>query len=196
MASINTVEELQALASDASQMPVARDSYFIYKNYENGVLTYIDHIPSDTYKFEESFDVFKWKIHNDTATIKGYKVQKASCDFGGRTWVAWFAPEIPYGDGPYKFTGLPGLILNIHDTQKHYNFEFGSIERPSNAMKMITYKEKNYIETTKYGFFRAQDGFRHDIVNRAKAAGMSSETQQIAARNLLKRNNPIELKRK
>ena len=47
--------------------------------------------------------MFEWTIAGDTASISGYNVQKATTHFGGRDWIAWFTPEIPYRDGPYKF---------------------------------------------------------------------------------------------
>ncbi|MCK9399141.1 MAG: hypothetical protein M0Q51_03970 [Bacteroidales bacterium] len=56
--------------------------------------------------------------------------------------------------------------------------------------------EKDYIETTKEGFFHAEDAFRDDIISSAKEAGLGSVAQQNAARNMEERNNPIELKRK
>ena len=40
----------------------------------------------------------------------------------GRNYHAWFAPEIPLNEGPWKFNGLPGLILEVYDTQDHYHF--------------------------------------------------------------------------
>ena len=88
-----------------SQANIPNALYRIYKNYPKGKLTFTDHIPSDTYRFEEDLDLFHWQLTDDTATVCGYKSQKATCDFGGRSWVAWFAPELPYSDGPYKING-------------------------------------------------------------------------------------------
>ena len=62
---------------------------------------------------------------------------------------------------------------------------------------MITMKDRQYIVTTKFGFFKAKDAFRDDIVNRVKEKGVTnSEDQQLAARNMARQNNPIELIRK
>ncbi|ROH96316.1 GLPGLI family protein [Chryseobacterium daecheongense] len=78
----------------------------------------------------------KWKIQsNDKETILGYKAQKAVCEFGGRNWTAWFTNEIPIMDGPYKFSGLPGLILKIQDSEKNYSFEIKSITKESNDIE-------------------------------------------------------------
>ena len=47
--------------------------------------------------------------------IGKYKTQKATAEFGGRSWIAWFSQELPFQDGPYKFYGLPGLIVHVED---------------------------------------------------------------------------------
>ena len=168
--------------------------YRIYKNYPNGKLTFTDHIPSDTYRYEEPLDIFNWQLTGDTATVCGYKSQKATCDFGGRNWVAWFAPELPYSDGPYKFNGLPGLIVKIADTRNHYVFEMTEIQKPVEEV-MIDIEDKNYIVTTKQGFFRAFDSFINDLITRGRQSGPGND-QQTLAKNLSRRNNPIELLRK
>ncbi len=47
--------------------------------------------------------------------IGEYNAQKAITNFGGREWTAWFSTDLPFQDGPYKFYGLPGLIVKIED---------------------------------------------------------------------------------
>lgn len=169
--------------------------FWIFKNYPYGKITCHDHVIGGMFKYIEDIDLFNWQLTNDTATIQGYKSQKATCNFGGRSWIAWFSPEIPYSDGPYKFNGLPGLILKVADTKNHYVFVLESIGRPPKEL-MIDYRVKDFMETTKYGFFSAEDSFREDIIDRAKAAGIGYEDQQRAAQNMAMRNNPIELNRK
>ncbi|WP_317227573.1 GLPGLI family protein [Chryseobacterium arthrosphaerae] len=68
-----------------------------------------------------------WKILNDRQKILNYDAQKASLKFGGRTWNAWFTQAIPMQDGPYKFHGLPGLIVKIEDTTASHIFELVGI---------------------------------------------------------------------
>ena len=43
--------------------------------------------------------------------------------------MAWFTSEIPIQRGPWKFGGLPGLIVKISDAKKEYNFELVKLER-------------------------------------------------------------------
>ncbi len=189
-----TEKQIIDYMSNPQRQPVAF-TYQIFKNYPEGKITFTDVIPSDTYKYEEDLNLFEWNITSDTGTFCNYKAQKATCEFGGRSWIAWFSPDIPYSDGPYKFNGLPGLIVKVYDTRNHYVFELISIGKPEKSL-MIDIEDKDYIVTTKQEFFQAQDSFREDIVNRAREAGGDNQMQQTAAKSMAQRNNPIELKRK
>lgn len=83
-----------------------------YPNYEIFLTTFIE---NDKYKISDSKKM-DWKIGSETQKIMNYTAQKATTSFGGRDWVAWFTTELPFPDGPYKFHGLPGLIVKLEDT--------------------------------------------------------------------------------
>lgn len=193
MRKLTSEDELQKYLFTKPSMP--HNLIRIYKNIPSENLTFTDYVSPNSIKFEEKLDLFEWKLTEDTATIHGYKTQKATCDFGGRSWVAWFCPDIPYSNGPYKFNGLPGLILNINDSRNHYVFEFLSIEKPNDEI-MIEYLVKRFVETTKTDYFKALDAFNANLKTWAKDNGAGVDVQQNAARISIERNNPIELKRK
>lgn len=192
MRGISNIEEFQTFLLNADR-PDPKFSYRIFKNYPPGKITYIEHIPSSTFRYEENLSVFNWQLTEDTDTINGFFVQKAIAYYGGRTWIAWFSPDIPYNDGPYKFYGLPGLIVKVYDTKEHYVFELQTIEKRENDL-MIDLTEKDFVEVSKQEFLKAKNSFYGNIISRAKEAGLSSESQQAAARNVSEKNNPIELK--
>ena len=60
----------------------------------------------------------------------------------GRKWTAWFTTEIPIQDGPYKFRGLPGLIVKIEDETKSHCFAL-------NGIKNLTPEEVKNIDPNK-----------------------------------------------
>lgn len=61
-----------------------------------------------------------------------YTCVKATAKFRGRTYEAWFASDIPIFNGPWKFGGLPGLILSLTDSKNEYHFECIGIENLKN----------------------------------------------------------------
>jgi len=93
----------------------------------------------------ETKDILNWKLKNETQKIENFNAQKATLEFGGRNWVAWFTKDIPFNEGPYKFNGLPGLILKINDDDNHFNFELIKINKLSE-----TYDTSNILEI-RYG---------------------------------------------
>lgn len=88
--------------------------YSVTKTYPDFKVVLHKSIVNDNFAISEDQKP-EWKILPDRETIGEYKVQKAVTSFGGRQWIAWFSSEIPFQDGPYKFFGLPGLIVKIED---------------------------------------------------------------------------------
>jgi len=89
-----------------------------------------------------------WKILSDKQKIGEFDTQKAETTFAGRKWTAWFTTEIPFQDGPYKFHGLPGLIVKIEDSKHTHIMELKAVKKiPERELtkeetEAIAYKEK------------------------------------------------------
>ncbi|MBW4890325.1 GLPGLI family protein [Mucilaginibacter sp. HMF5004] len=140
------------------------------------------------YLIEEALPVIKWKISSDTGTINNLHCQKATAHFKGRDYTAWFCPDLPYHSGPWKLNGLPGLIVEAHDTKNEVIFKFDGIEQvvKSNApkeapvaqatggMRIMTFGmdgnddptliavPANGVKTTEKEFANLQDAMRKD----------------------------------
>lgn len=89
-------------------------TYKVTKQYPDFKTYLFTKISSDSYKIEEDKKP-EWKILPEKQKIGEYNAQKATTKYGGREWMAWFSTELPFQDGPYKFYGLPGLIVKIED---------------------------------------------------------------------------------
>lgn len=173
-----------------SDVPSSAIRCSIFKNMTSKNITTIDHIyMQGMYEYEESFNAFNWQITAETDTINNYVCQKAICDFGGRTWEAWFTSELPFSDGPYKFCNLPGLILNVADTENHYSWKFLSIVRPSELM-MVYEVINDRIQTTKEGFFKLQK--RYKVSHTIGDATTNNDFVKKAVEYERAKNNPIE----
>ena len=106
------------------------ESYEIYKDYEKNTIVSTDMIPpSNHVLYNEPIHKQNWKILNETKQIAGYNCQKATCRFRGRNYEAWFTREIPVNEGPWKFNGLPGLIVKVYDIKEHYDFELYMVQK-------------------------------------------------------------------
>ena len=115
------------------QLPKTEFAYDIYKQKPEGKLYFAERIARDNLIYEENIPLMEWEMATETKELEGYRVQKATTSFAGRNYIGWFTTEIPVTDGPYKFSGLPGLILELRDEQNDYVFtltDFQKLESP------------------------------------------------------------------
>ena len=172
-----------------SRGPISRFDFRIYKFFAENRLMFQDYVMPHFYTYEEPLQFLNWQIiPGEEKIIQNYRVQKATTTFGGRNWVAWFAPEVPISDGPYKFNGLPGLIIKIGDTRGHYVFTLTSFERLSSPRPIELIPGTNEVKTTRKNFLRAAENFRNSILIHARDAQFAPETQRRAE----KRENVTE----
>ena len=168
-------------------------NYILHKNH-NKILSYQDY-KVKKYKYEEEI-LFNWKLINEKDFFLGYNVKKAETNFRGRKWIAWYTEEIPISNGPYKFYGLPGLILKIGDTSNTHQF----LAVNFNNELVLQDDLKNYEPISKNDFdiFLNKFNTNPDVFFKGDNEIIRSEEQQklhesrISQRNS-KRNNPIEL---
>lgn len=145
-----------------------------------------------------------WEITDEHENILGYQTQKATTFFAGRQWIAWFTTEISTPDGPYKFYGLPGLILKISDRTNTHSFEIISVKKQkSNYLilndetykdaKKITLKEYEKIPNNPFEQFKIKllrDGVFHSNEERQK---FLKDIDAQIKESKIHDNNPIEI---
>lgn len=88
-----------------------------------------DYVMVNAYLIEAAMPTIDWTISNDTATFGGLHCQKATGHFKGRDYIVWFCPDLPVHTGPWKLNGLPGVIVDAHDTKKEVVFAFAGVEK-------------------------------------------------------------------
>ncbi|SFW77447.1 GLPGLI family protein [Sinomicrobium oceani] len=176
--------------------PKTKFHYSIYKNYPRGKITIVDKIPGNFFLYEEEMDKINWNIQSDKETISGYECQKATGYFAGRNYIAWFTNEIPINDGPYKFSGLPGLIVKISDIENHYVFTLNSLQKINNSTHIhFISPELKTIKTSKKEVYKAYRKFRENPVQGYAEMGFSAgpEQDRKVKERFKRENNPIEL---
>lgn len=150
-----------ARSFNREQMEGLRSSinYSIEKDKKSQKMTFKDRIGRDVYTYEEDRPL-NWKILSETTKIGDYKVQKAETDFGGRKWTAWFTTDLPYQDGPYKFGGLPGLIVKAEDDKGDYSFDLMKNYKVDDFPAMNQFG--NTIKVKRGDYVKQQKKFQED----------------------------------
>lgn len=94
------------------QSNIAHDSYLVLDNT-------IDH---------------KWILMEDQKLIGNLLCHKAMTEFRGRKYIAWFT-HYKEKVGPWKFHGLPGIILHLYEADFYVSYEAVSIDLKKNKNK-------------------------------------------------------------
>lgn len=124
--------------------------FAIVRHLDEGTLTFSDKICQDWFEYTEAIPQFDWQLTGETREILGYQCQQAVCKFRGRNFSAWFCDEIPIDNGPWKFGGLPGLIMEVSDSNNEHVFSIVGIY--SNVSRDITEPDvaRNKTDRKKY----------------------------------------------
>jgi len=144
----------------------------VYKNLKTGQETVTTRVfgTLDVFTYNEPIPDFNWVISNETKEILSYSCRKATTVFRGREYEAWFTTDIPLNNGPWKFGGLPGLILRVSDTNNYFIFECQSIEMPKEKDAIVKYDWK-YVPSTRKDVNNLIKNMHHDMKQVAISMG-------------------------
>ncbi|WP_139924160.1 GLPGLI family protein [Hymenobacter sp. DG01] len=173
-------------------------SYELYKLSSPKTIRYYDKIGRKRYEIAQQRTDMRWQTTTTTKKIAGYSCRKAITTFAGRHWEAWFTTEVPVSEGPYKFSGLPGLIIEIYDTKNNYHFALISLKNKVNSPALTP--PTNLLKTNETTFKKAKQdyllqGVTTVIKNNSSNSPADVQKQLQAYKDkAARRNNPIELK--
>ena len=111
----------------------------------------------DLYTYEDSTAQFAWTLLPDTVTVCGYVCRKAEATFRGIRWTAWYAPDIPIPDGPWKLNGLPGLIVRADDADGTHHMELVAAQKADG--EVMDYAVQGRIKMTRERFLQKEKRF-------------------------------------
>lgn len=140
------------LKSDKKLINNGNDNYTVtQKNIFIGKKTIFSNLQSDysyiimphsedkNYLVKDSIGSLDWKlISGEVLKVGKYNCEKATLNFRGRDYIAYYTTEIPVSFGPWKFKNLPGLILLIYSNTGIVNYSW--------KVKNIEYPYKNFNE--------------------------------------------------
>ncbi|MFN3316434.1 MAG: GLPGLI family protein, partial [Raineya sp.] len=184
---------------------IKKNSTVIVHQYPNaGKLTYFSkNIGLRPFTYEETYPLMQWQLSEETKIIQGYECKKATTTFRGRSYEVWYAPAIPTNFGPYKFYGLPGLIVFLQDSRKHFTFELIGLQKLPKNYQMITHYDIGepilFEKITLKRYNEEMRKYAEDPIAYLSATLMKSpvqvEVKNSQGKNIKKKliYNPIEL---
>lgn len=163
----------------------------ILRDRQNAEITFYGRVFIDKYKYKEPQPEFNWQLSDETKTVCGTLCHKATCSFRGRDWTVWYS-DIPVSEGPWKFGGLPGLILEAEDSTKEIMFTALSLRK---MQRPITMENLDYFNTTREKYNKALTDFKTDpgkTISSSELAPKDNNGNKIAIPQRRMFFNPIE----
>lgn len=125
------------------------DERYFYKNLNENLMLFELQEGYGTVKGKDELPVYEWDVtSNETKRIKGYKCKRATLWKDKVLYIAYYTTELPAGNGPDRFGGLPGTILMLKYKRSEYiarsikiKKENTAVERPVFTGTTLTYAE-------------------------------------------------------
>ncbi|RZJ93255.1 MAG: GLPGLI family protein [Hymenobacter sp.] len=169
-----------------------RFNFDIYKSQSN--IIYYERLLTSLFFYQERLPA-NWVISPSKMEINGYACQLATTAYAGRKYEAWFTRAIPLAEGPYKFSGLPGLIIKVYDTRKQYQFELSKLDHLKVGMPIIL-PNRLAKQTTKQQLSKAKQDMKLNLPNIIASAtqGLTDDAKRTIRDKSKRDNNAIELR--
>ncbi len=145
---------------DSSAIPRHKGQLYVFKSFNDRTTTVYDTYGlGEQGYYNEPFTEIEWSINDSTKNILGYDCIMAETDYHGRHWEAWFSPDIPLQDGPWKLCGLPGLILEATDSTGQHSFTVTGIENTNQEIHPV-YQPEKYDKMNRIDMLKAYAAYR------------------------------------
>jgi GLPGLI family protein len=162
----NQVSNNNSTTTEITHHPKIGEMRFYYKNGNDNFI-FRDKVANRMVIVDEEPIKFDWEISNETKMIGKNNCKKATTSFRGRKYTAWFAESIPINKGPWKFYGLPGLIIEVYDDENVLHITASKIG--INSGKYNIDKRIAWIESQKRitlpNYIKQKKNERREMVN-------------------------------
>jgi GLPGLI family protein len=131
----------------------------LFKDFRAGQVFSDYNILGAHFYVRDSIHNQRWTlVDNEIKNYLGFTCKKAITNYRGRDYVAYYTTEIPINNGPWKFGGLPGMILSIetNTNEEIYKMECVGIEKFSSDTKtelkeyLKKIRKKNLLSWTEF----------------------------------------------
>lgn len=139
--SLKTVNDNKGLPSPSIPHPVF--NYEMFNDFKLGVskLKYRMDLNGGAICYTAQLPKLNWTFVSDsTNVVLDYTCNLARTHFAGRDYNVWYAVDVPLPYGPYKFYGLPGLIMKVEESTGLYIWEITSMQNVVQPIYEYTYE--------------------------------------------------------
>lgn len=159
---------VQEIAKNPISLPKTRHS--AWRENDNIFIT----SPLGKYNYTYKASKIEWTLLSEVKSIGNYSCRLATATIDGDTIYAWYTTQIPFDEGPFKFKGLPGLILEVHNKSGTIEIEATNVAMKNVAIVRMNEALHVYLKDRsefvfardKYHRYPFDNNFPKEIVDR------------------------------
>jgi len=162
----------------------------LFKNIKKSEIYHNYKLLSKVFYVKDSLSNMKWNLIDSTEVVLDYKCQIAKTKFRGREYFASFTSEIAIQNGPWKFHGLPGMILKVVSDENDELYKMECIEIKLHN-ENIESRYQKFIEKNKFitweqlekSFLRMMDNAFKKLKSHYETSDTGESTVTIKVKN-------------
>lgn len=93
--------------------------------------------------YSEPMPALRWEYAEGADSVCGYACRIARTRYAGRLWEVRYTTDIPLNFGPWKLSGLPGLILKAADSTGEYGFVCEGLSDAPQPIRSYKWRSKS-----------------------------------------------------
>ncbi|MCW5518008.1 GLPGLI family protein [Muriicola sp. Z0-33] len=119
---------------------------------------------------QEPIQEQEWEIASDTKKIQSFDCLKATLEYKGNRYIAWFTRDIPTTFGPFEFGQLLGLILELYSEDRKLYLAATKVVYPFKQTMDAPSSDADYISNSQYEELlqKYQDSITNSIEEKAR----------------------------
>lgn len=141
----SNLDSLETRNRNQFELPIYDEPKQVYINYNREELIFREPVPIEFYSVKDSLINIEWEITNNKRRIGGFECFQAFGEFRGISYEAWFTTSIPVNYGPWKITGLPGLILKLNNEDKRFTVTAYNVNTTFKVEEKIRMKKEKLM---------------------------------------------------
>ncbi|TRX71397.1 GLPGLI family protein [Carboxylicivirga sp. M1479] len=143
------------------------DSTLLYQNHQQGYFVYEEKLGREHLVMQEKLDLFDWRLTGEKDTIVNYPCKSAIAEFRGREYMAYYTTDLPFTAAPWKFHGLPGVMLKLVSTDDVLVFQSEAIKLgDESGIIRHPFEHKTAIEYDE--FCKKYKAYRKEVIKKRK----------------------------
>ncbi len=131
----------------------------LFKDLKNNTMFSKYKVLEKMFYVKDPLPAVEWEILDSTTVFLGYQCQLAKTRFRGRSYLALYSTEIAAANGPWKFSGLPGLILKVSSMGGYEAYVFECTKITQTKKENLNKAYLNYVKENKKKEFISWETF-------------------------------------